>query len=143
MGIRAIYGVEWCAKIEKVFGGRAKDGPHHIRSFMGHELETCSEGGSCNAISLKSSKSDCENKLGPCASTTCSTFYSNQSNPCLLNTGDYIYETSECVCTETSKTFPAYFSNGTSKVGCPTCEEGQIGCFARNEDTCQVTKVSC
>ena len=141
MAIKAIYGIEWCSKVEKVFSRRAKDGAHHVRSFMGRPLETCEES-SCNAISLKSSVSDCLAKDGPCADLACKTFYSNKSDPCLLTTGDYIYETSECVCTETTKAFPLYFSNGAGE-GCATCEDGQIKCFTRKASTCQIVATDC
>ena len=143
MAIRAIYGIEWCTKVEKVFSRRAKNGAHHVRSFMGNQLETCSESGSCNAILLKSSKVNCDAKEGPCnTGLPCKTFYSNKSNPCLLTTGDYIYETSECVCTETTSAFPLYFSNGAGE-GCTTCEEGQIKCFTRDAETCQIKATDC
>lgn len=142
MAIRAIYGIEWCDKIDKVNDRRARDGSHHVRTFMGKDISCGGE--SCNLISLKSSKFKCGSEGGPCTGTKCDKFYSNKSDPCLLETGDYIYAKDSCVCSSTTDLFPPYFSNGAAKSGCPKCVgEGQVGCFERNQKTCQIKKVPC
>ena len=142
MSFRAIHGIEWCDKITAV-DSIPKTG---VTAVLGVTAIICAEDppeNPCNAILLKRATGKCvDPELGPCNQEDCFTFYSNQSNICLLNVGDYIYDNNLCNCapSEPTPSYPQYFSN----KGCVECQDDQIACFEISHENCRIiAKTTC
>ena len=139
MSFRAIHGIEWCDKITAI-DSIPKTG---VTAVVGITPSGCGDPEApCNAILLKRSSDKCTGADSPCVQEECFTYYSNQSNICLLNVGDYIYDNNLCNCapSEPTPSYPNFYSN----KGCAECSDDQNACFEISHENCRiVNKTEC